>query len=252
MPINKSTSQVGSEVSDDELEDELNETQDKDQDSRSKNSGSGSGSNSNSDSDSNSDIKKELGGFDGSQLLLGLMSDPDVQAILSARREGKTTRVLLDEESETPEGTELISDDDELEDVDDDIKKVVSLLEKKLQPLTSKVKQLEQLAQNYERTTVDNQIKQVESKHKDFNKYRKEMAKLAREVGGLGVEELFLLAKHRAGALNLSEPSTHSERPTPTPRSRMGKDKKSATKLGRRGFRSTLANALDDLDFGGG
>lgn len=195
------------------------------------------------------ELREELSGFDGNQLLLGLMADKDVQTILNARREGRPTKVTVDPDETSDEDVV----DDDLEDLDDDVKKVLSLVEKRvaasLKPLTEDVGVLKKLASNLENQGVQSQIEAIGREHKDFPKYRKEMAKISNELGGgLGIKELYLLAKSRAGDLSMSEPSTHSERPTPTPRSKLNKDTKAQSERGRKGFKNTLGKALAGLD----
>jgi len=187
--------------------------------------------------------------------LLSLVADPDVQKILAARGSGQDVEVVSrsNHEAEVAAETEV---EESLEGVDEDIKRVVNILDKKISskvnPLLDKIGALEQLAQGYETRAMNDQIKDISSKHKDFNKYRKEMAAIARKEGvGLGVEELFLLAKHRAGELSLDEPSTHSERPTPTPRRisphNKNTDDKTRPSSPRKRFQVTLADALENL-----
>jgi hypothetical protein len=193
--------------------------------------------------------------FDGNQMLMDLMSDPLVQKVLTAKKEGRA--ITLTEEDTAglePEAAAEAAELAELDEfADEDIKKLVVLLDKKLkhtvEPISQRLTQLEGLAQGYEKQAVDGQIAAVANKHSDFDKYRKAMAELARGPGaGLGVEELYAVAKLRAGELPLTEPSTHSERPTPTPRRPGAKDKKAAPARGRKAFQIRLADALEDLD----
>jgi hypothetical protein len=195
---------------------------------------------------------ENLAAYEGNKMLLEMFSDPDVQAILAARREGKEIKVVPANDRVIPEAEAAQAD--ELEDYDDDIKKLVELIDKKfdtrLDPVIAKVTQLEGLAQGMQKQAVDNQIKAVSDKHEDFDKYRKEMAELARGEGkNLSVQELYVLAKLRAGELNMTEPSTYSERPTTPPRRKGLPEKKdTASKRGRKGFQVTLADALENLD----
>lgn len=194
---------------------------------------------------------------ENNQLLLGLMSDPDIQEVLNARREKRAIKVVADGQETSgeteAEAADAEEEEAEIEGLDDDVKKIVKLLGKKVDksigPITERLAAIEELAQGYQRQAVDGQVKTVASKYKDFDKYRKQMAQIVREIPGASVEELFLLAKHRAGDLSLVEPSTHSERPTPTPRRTASKDKKVGARRGRKGFQSTLIDALERIDF---
>jgi hypothetical protein len=206
-------------------------------------------------SESGGESSENLGDFDGGRILMDMVSDPDIQAVLLARREGRAVKIT-DANAEPEAEPSPAIPTAELDDFDDDIKRVAELLHKqissKLDPVIEKVSVLEGLAQGMQRQAIDGQIKAVAEKYPDFEKYRKKMGELARGDGkGLGVEELLLLAKHRAGELALTEPSTHSERPTPSPRRRpaLNKDKGDAPRRGRKGFQVTLADALENLDF---
>jgi TolA-binding protein len=189
-----------------------------------------------------SSIKDDLTGFDGKEILLGLMADPDVQAVLNARREGKSVKVASVESESEPE--------EDVSDLDENVQRVLKIIEKKLSPLSEDLENLKAVAAGYERQSIELQVKNSEDKHKDFSKYRKSMAGLAKQIQGLSVEELYTLAKLRAGDLHTSEPSTHSEKPTPTPRRKESQAKKSEKRTqGRKGFQNTLADVLDSLDF---
>lgn len=202
-----------------------------------------------------------LEAFGGIEFLTALVSDPDIQAILSARREGSKINVVLDgqrtggESEETAAATEETAEVDELtEELDDDTKKILKALRldirSQLKPLTDEVNALKSIADNYQKREVSSQIATVASKNPDFNKYRKAMADIARKTPGLSVEEMLILAKNRAGELNVTKESTHSERPTPTPRRRAVGHKKSGTALGgRKAFQEVLADALGNLEF---
>lgn len=193
-----------------------------------------------------------------SKLLMEMASDPQIAQILAARREG--LEIEINTVDNLPPKEKALGDQVDLGNMDDDVRKVVEILEEKIKsslgPLTDKIKALENIAQQYENNVVASTIKDVSKRHKDFDKYRKQMAELARNEGaGLGVEELLLLSKHRAGDLSLTDPSTESERPTPTPRRITGQEQSDSNEKsqggpsGRRQFQVKLADALDNLDF---
>ena len=46
--------------------------------------------------------KSELESPDQSEVVMALMSDPDIQSVINARRAGKKTRVVVDEELDEP------------------------------------------------------------------------------------------------------------------------------------------------------
>jgi len=189
---------------------------------------------------------EELGSVDQSQLLLGLMADEDVQQILSARRQGLRSKVVIEPSEEPPAEPEpefeIESDDPEITAAG---KKIMELLESRLKPLTEDVGTLKELAAGLQQTRVDDQITKAKEKYSDFDGYRSIMSKMSREAPGLGVEELYLLAKFRDGKVNPAPPSTHTEKPSPTPRGRMKVDVPERAMSPRRKFQQTLADALE-------
>lgn len=192
------------------------------------------------------DTKTELETPDQSEIVMALMSDPDIQSLVNARREGKTTKVVVEDES----GPEL-DPDPELDLGTDDpeitgaIKQIMTMISEKLDPMGKRLEGLENLAAGFEKREVDSQITTLGTKHKDFEKYRGAMAELSKKVTGLGLEELYLLAKHQSGDLSLESPSTDSERPTPTSRRPMSRDKKKDPVRGRRAFAALMTDALE-------
>jgi len=200
-----------------------------------------------------------LDAFGGVDFLTALVGDTDIQAILTARRAGTKTKVVLDGESgsadtETEEETDAV--DEVADELDDDLKKVLKALRtdirSQLKPLTDEVNALKNIAGTYQKEAVNSQIKTVAKKFKDLPKYNKAMSQLARVHGGLSVMELYILAKSQAGDLRIAEESTESERPTPTPRRRatgVTKQFDTTKTRGRRGFQDVLANALENLEF---
>lgn len=194
---------------------------------------------------------EDLGKLDKNKFLLAVASDPQMQAVVQARMDGRKIKIVDDESEPEPEPS--AAEESELEDVDDDLKKVIGVLDKrmsaKLEPLLEQVGGLQQLADGFQKQTVNSQIKDVSKRHKDFAKHRPAMAELAAGRGkGLSVEELYALAKLQAGELPLTEPSTHSERPTPTPRKKPESSKKAEPRRGRKGWNIALADALSNLD----
>jgi len=197
------------------------------------------------------------------QLLVQMVSDPQIQEILAARREGREIQVVAQQQQQTEEVKKVEDTQEtfekqlELSDFDPDVKKAIELLDERISakfgPLVDKVGALESVAAAYEQRAVGDQITAIAKKHPDFEKYRKDMALLARNEGaGLGVEELLLLVKHRAGDLSLTDPSTESERPTPTPRRVTGErqtEQSDQPQNRRKRFQIKLADALDNVDF---
>lgn len=193
---------------------------------------------------------------EASKALVELLADPQIAEIVAARRAGRGVNIVDVESAEAEPDEVPAMADDELEDLDPEMRKVVRVLTahmtNSINPLKDKVSALEALASTMQQTAVSDQISEVEKKHKDFDKYRADMAKLARAEGsGLGIEELYLITKARAGDLNVTDPSTDSEKPTPTPRRkgigprRDNNNNLPSTVSSGRAFKLTLADALD-------
>lgn len=185
-----------------------------------------------------------------SQLLMGLVSDPEVQAVLAARRSGQKVTIAPVEEETQEEETQVSAED--LEIVDPDVKKVMDLIDMKFKPISDlgeRLTALEGVAQAFQHQEASAQISKVAEQYTDFDKYRKTMAKISEELPGLGVEELYILAKHRASDLPIPQPSTHSERPSAIPRTQPASGKKAEPLRGRKGFQQIMKSALERVDF---
>lgn len=192
---------------------------------------------------------------DAAKALVELLADPQIAEIVAARQAGRGVNIVDVESAEVEPEVPVVKDED-LEDLDPEIRKVVDVLTShitaRIGPLDEKIAALEGLASKMQETAVGKQIEAVEDKHKDFGKYRAEMAKISRNEGsGLEIEELYLLSKHRAGDLNITNPSTDSEKPTPSPRRkgigpRRDNNSKNAQAVSSgRAFKISLADALD-------
>ena len=149
-----------------------------------------------------------------------------------------------------PVSNEINLPQETLDELDPEIKTVVETISKhidaRLTPLSEQVSKLQGLADIMQQRAVDDQIGKMADQHKDFEKRRPERARLSRAEGSaLSVEQLYVLAKLKDGELNLTEASTHSERPTPTPRRKGVGPKSEGPPGGRRGWNTALADALD-------
>lgn len=191
-------------------------------------------------------------GISDAALLAGIVSDPDVAAVLAAKRANKVVKVSTDEEEvevETEDEGESTDGGEGEEEHSDEVRQVIAVLKAQLKPVTERLENLEGVAQNYQRQAANVQINEVSSRYKDFEKYRKSMAELSESHPGLGVEELYILAKHKADDLVIVQPSTESERPTPIPRTQPLTKEKRGSRHGRRGFQNIMADALKRVDF---
>jgi hypothetical protein len=192
--------------------------------------------------DSVSDRIKQL---EENQALTQVLADPDVQKVLSMKKDGKRIDVKeLAKAEETADPDLEIKDDDPAAEL---LRKISGIMDKKLNPIAGRVDAIERVAQQVQSKEVNGQIAKVKEKHPDMDKYKEKMILLSQENPGLNVEELYIMARMRAGKLELDEPSTFSEKPTTQPRRPMGlKDR--PTPRGRQGFNQVVQEALSKLD----
>lgn len=184
-----------------------------------------------------------------------LLDDPDIRALIDARKAGKRVRVVVDEEKSERESSE----DDPLADLspDDPVRKtvetVLSLVEKKFGTKISKLEELEKtlsdvknVTTNVQREKVAAQIDDARRKFPDFDSYKNEMIQLSTENPNLGVVDLYVLAKARSGKLQLApRGDSFSERPTAVGGNPKTQAKKDSLPAGRKGFNTLLQDALE-------
>ena len=143
-----------------------------------------------------------------------------MQKVITVTRAGKAVTVAEEvEEKEEEEVEEKVCEDDPLRET---LSRIGKMIDKKLSPFTERLTSIEDIADTVQKKDVNDQIKAVRDKHEDFDTYKEKMLTLAQDNTGLNVEELYILARTRAGKLDLSDPSTFSEKPTDTPRLRPG------------------------------
>lgn len=197
-------------------------------------------------------------------VLMSLLSDAEVNQVIQAKKNNQSVRVIVgdDDDAVSDEGEESdeVGEDEEVE-VDEGattrkqlIDGVLKAIDKKFKPLTDRLDGLEDLAETIQKGTIQKEVAAVKSKHEDFNQYSKAMSILSKEIPGLRVQEYYLIAKARAGKLNIEKPSTFSEKPTGgrTRITREGRKERSdePVKRGSRGFKMMLHDVLDDMDLG--
>jgi hypothetical protein len=96
--------------------------------------------------------------------------------------------------------------------------------------------------------TAAKAVKSAREKFQDFEQYREPMREISVQNPGLDVEELYMLAKKRAGALDETPSRIQSERPSAAP----GKPARRAPKTnphGSSGWNNSIAQALESLNF---
>ena len=196
--------------------------------------------------DGTPDVSSRLQAVEQNQNFQVLMADPEIQEVIKLKREGKVVKVAEHvEEKEEEVVEEIVAEDDPLRET---LKRFEKAIDNKLGPIVDRLSNIEGIADVVQKKDVNDQIKAVRDKHEDFDSYKEAMLTLAQDNPGLNVEELYILSRKRAGKLDLSDPSTFSEKPTTTPRTRPGMKKVAALdsrQRGRRGFEKFLRAALE-------
>ncbi len=200
--------------------------------------------------DAGDEVSDRLKAVEQNQALNALMADPEVQEVIKLKRAGKPVAVseIVEGKDETVNEEDGLDDDDPAKEV---LQRFAKIIDKKLNPISERLASIEGLADDVRRQGVDSQVKTLREKHEDFDKYRDQMMVLAKDNTGLDVEELYMLARKRAGKLDLTNASTFSEKPTTQilpRRSIRGVAKSPGRQRGRQGFQKILAKALDGLE----
>lgn len=185
------------------------------------------------------------------QLEKRLLADPDIQAVIAAKRAGKKVVVTEAEEEETKR-VPLEIDLSELED-DDPAKdlatkllgKVSESMDSRLGPIEEQMAALNKIAKGYQQREINDQVSRAEKAFPDFRDYRAKMLALVEEFPGMAPEELYVIAKQRAGKLKIEQASTYSERPSSQPR-RVAKKQPTDGAIGRKGLKEAMMRALDN------
>ncbi len=191
------------------------------------------------------DVADRVKRLEEKQVYDQVIADPDVQRVLELKKTGKAVTVgeMLEEKKTTKDEFE-IDDDDPAAEL---LKRISTVIDKKLNGIVDRVGVIEGFAQRAQGKEVNVAIEDCKGKHQDFDTYKDQMITLSNENPGLNVEELYTMAKMRAGKLNINEPSTFSEKGTTQPRRSM-KQAGATTPRGRQGFNAIVRKALKGLD----
>lgn len=169
-----------------------------------------------------------------------VVADPDVRAILEAKQRGIKVRVLTGDEAPQPQNTPLAESETPPDMESMTNAQLVSYLAKEMrkelsttveQVVTNRVKGLRdelspaiQSAVNATKAqqskAVSDDIASARSRFKDFEQMMPAMVKLNETVQGLNVEELYHMAKIRAGVPPVSQKEIETERPSTLPKPR--------------------------------
>jgi hypothetical protein len=191
-----------------------------------------------------------------------LAADPEIRQLLEARQSGKKVKVVLEDEKPQTPPTEELETPPNLEEMTQSdllrhMTKVMAattekVLKSRLAPFEQKLAAVEQSVQQDQRKEVQAQVDAARKSHKDFDQYKESMLSISQQNPGLGVEELYMLAKVRAGQPLVPDRSTESERPSRT--SARPPKRQEPLPPGRSGFSALVGDALkrrvEDLDIG--
>jgi len=207
---------------------------------------------------SEDNLQTKVSAMEQNQALMTLISDPDVQAVLEAKRLGKPVRINTEEEEPTQEdtpveeeiklediGLNIEEDDPSKEFVDKLVKGVAQIVESRVNQVTDRLSNLEALASSIQQQEASNQVTAAQKKYPDLARYKQKMLELSRSKGqGLTVEELYILAKHESGKLQVAKPAVFTERPSVQPM-RKRPEKREAADMQKANRRARWNSALD-------
>lgn len=212
-------------------------------------------------SHTNGALDNRMKAIEENQQIMQLLNDPAIREVVSARQQGRQVKVVADaqEEVEAADETPEPSLTDGLED-SDPTKATLSRIEAALKRREEKfhakiaeqnqtIAQLSAVAQEVKHRDVKEQVSGAQKKYKDLAEFKTPMIELSNKFPGLGVEQLYVLAKHNAGKLKMVEQATFSEKPTAQPsRSANSARGRQKPQNGRQGFSNMLGDVLKNLE----
>lgn len=195
------------------------------------------------------------------QVIQNISSDPLSVEFLNRRMKGEKLKIVTEGDeppaSPTPANKEpAVPDSVDLETLSNSelVKHIVSQVTETLSTtlqsqVSSQIEELKnelsgvnEFVQTSQKQQLSQQIERLRSQNPDFDDYKVDMLNLSKQHPSLGVEELFYLAKSRAGGWNKPNPST--ERPTNTS---VPAKRRESHGRGRAGFQSALSEALGNI-----
>lgn len=164
-------------------------------------------------------------------LMAQLMQDPDIAAVFKAKTEKRRIKVIddqpqpLDGGGAGPAGAGAGADDepnfDEMSNKQlfghmvKQMKPLMQgILKSTVEPLLAEINELKGKAAGYEQKTVNDAVNAFRSRTPDFDSYGEQILELSRQKPDLDVEELYALAKYKAGQFVPKANIAASEQPT--------------------------------------
>lgn len=218
------------------------------------------------DDDKNEDQTKDKRPSDSLDILL---TDPDVQALLKAKEEGKTFSLDITDgdtkKTKVPvRDTTKVDEDDPAPDFDNMTpadafrymnKKLSTSLESLrsnvTDPLQEELKTVKTEQKGQRTRNLQGEVKTVREEFPDFNKHKDEIVKISAQFPSLSIRDMYLLAKGRTGDIKAPETGTDDTNTD------MGTDTERPTGAlsdipvkepivhGRRAFKALLKGAID-------
>jgi hypothetical protein len=151
-----------------------------------------------------------------------ILSNPQVLEILRAQQEGRKVKLMMDDMEDQGREAEQSVDFDNMSQKElasyilGSIKEEFSrFTDKELRPIQTTLGSMNGFVSSELKEKVGKEIKSVQEEFgkENFEKYKPKMVELSKEFPSMGVRELFVMAKTRAGDLDFSKPRVSSEQP---------------------------------------
>jgi hypothetical protein len=191
--------------------------------------------------------------------LAKILADPQVREVLEARTAGRKIKVVGEEAEpadmvEVPESKDLeaMTNAELVRHILGQVTHAVAgVVDKKIGSLSTDLDSVKGFVRTSQTTDVSKQIQSARDRWEDFDDQREKMLELSGANPGLGVEDLYVLAKARKGELPMvrrvaGDGTPSSEKPTHT--GARPTKRKVPLPPGRQGFDQLLSEALGKLD----
>jgi len=197
-----------------------------------------------SDEKKNQRLESKIDGLnnkiDANVTLTRLLADPDVRAVLEAKKNPKKDNTRIEEEEESQEDYDKMSNKDLVQNI---VKKfgivLQGVVDEKLAPLNQKLSAVEGSLGNDQQEKAKKAVLKARRRFSDFDRFVPEMKEILKVNPGLDVKELYYLAKLRKTG---DDRRAESERP----KNHISRGKKQKVDYtGNRGFNNLVDAALD-------
>jgi hypothetical protein len=167
------------------------------------------------------------------QVYAEVLQDPDLMAVMQAKKSGRSVKIIplsmdgsdptekkvvdppetlqaLDFESATPKDIHAHT----IKSVEVMLKKMIpEMIQKSIEPMNQRIEGITGVVRSSAEEKIATEVKRLSVKYKDFNDFIDSMSKIQASNPGLSIEELYGVAKARAGS-PIETQRTSSERPS--------------------------------------